>query len=101
MVSTSPQYVVLSKARSLLVLELESGFVWLLGAYVDLLLSSATRATRFSVISDSIPQCKAYCSAGLCLPGKSMFARPKIIALSWPKIVCPVVDGKHLATCGM
>ena len=27
-----------------------------------------------------------------------MFARPKMIAPSWPKVVRPVADGKDLAT---
>ena len=59
---------------------------------------------------------KLYRSAGLCLLGnmdniisdnkvsmlgKSMFARPKMIAPSWPKIVRPVADGKDLATRGL
>ena len=44
---------------------------------------------------------KLYGSAGLCLPGKSIFARPKTIAPSWPKVVCPVADGKDVARCGL
>ena len=44
---------------------------------------------------------KLYRSAGLCLPGKSMFARPKMIAHSWPKVVRPVADGKDVATRGL
>ena len=44
---------------------------------------------------------KLYRSAGLCLPGKSMFARPKMIAPSWPKVVRPVADGKDVARCGL
>ena len=35
---------------------------------------------------------KLYGSAGLCLPGKSMFARSKTIAHSWPKVVHPIAD---------
>ena len=48
--------------------------------------------------------CKAYKldgSAELCLPGKSIFARPKTIAPSWPKVVCPIADGKDVARCGL
>ena len=48
--------------------------------------------------------CKAYKFyglAGLCLPGESMFARPKTIAPSWSKIVRLVVDGKDAATRGL
>ena len=48
--------------------------------------------------------CKAYKFyglAGLCLPGESMFARPKTIAPSWPKIVRLVTDGKDAATRGL
>ena len=44
---------------------------------------------------------KLYRSAGLCLLGKSMFAQPKMIAPSWPKVVRPVADGKDVATRGM
>ena len=44
---------------------------------------------------------KLYGSAGLCLPGKSMFARSKTIAPSWPKVVRPVADGKDVATRGL
>ena len=44
---------------------------------------------------------KLYRSAGLCLPGKSMFARPKMIAPSWPNVVRPVTDGKDVARCGL
>ena len=44
---------------------------------------------------------KLYGSAGLCLPGKSIFARPKMIAPSWPKVVRPVADGKDVARCGL
>ena len=44
---------------------------------------------------------KLYCSAGLCLPGKSIFARPKTIAPSWPEVVRPVADGKDVASCGL
>ena len=44
---------------------------------------------------------KLYRSAGLCLPGKSMFTRPKTIAPSWPKVVCPVADDKDVARCGL
>ena len=33
--------------------------------------------------------------------GKSMFARLKMIAPSWPKVVCPVADGKDVATRGL
>ena len=46
---------------------------------------------------------KLYCSAGLCLPGtcKSIFARPKTIASSWPKVVRPDADGKDVASCGL
>ena len=42
-----------------------------------------------------------YCLAGLCLPGKSIFARPKMIAPSWPKVVRPVAGGKVVASCGL
>ena len=48
--------------------------------------------------------CKAYKldgSAELCLPGKSIFARPKTIAPSWPKVVYPIADGKDVARCGL
>ena len=44
---------------------------------------------------------KLYCSAGLCLPGESIFARSKTIAPSWPKVVRPVADGKDVARCGL
>ena len=44
---------------------------------------------------------KLYCSAGLCLPGKSIFVRPKMIAPSWPKVVRPIADGKDVARCGL
>ena len=44
---------------------------------------------------------KPYGSAGLCLPGKSMFSWPKMIAPSWPKVVRPVADGKDVARCGL
>ena len=44
---------------------------------------------------------KLYVSAGLCLPGKSMFARLKTIAPSWPKVVRPVADGEDVATRGL
>ena len=36
-----------------------------------------------------------------CLPGKSIFARPKMIGPSWPKVVRPVADGKYVATRGL
>ena len=39
-------------------------------------------------------------TAVLCLPSKSMFARPKMIVPSWPKIICPVADGKDVTTRG-
>ena len=48
--------------------------------------------------------CKAYKFyrlAGLCLPGESMFAQPKTIAPSWPKIIRPVADGKDVVTRGL
>ena len=44
---------------------------------------------------------KLYGSAGLCLPGKSMFAQSKTIAPSWPKVVRPVADGQDVATRGL
>ena len=44
---------------------------------------------------------KLYCLAGLCLPGKSIFARPKMIAPSWPKVVRPIAGGKVVASCGL
>ena len=40
-------------------------------------------------------------TAGLCLPDKLMFARPKMIAPSWPKVVSPVADGKDVASRGL
>ena len=48
--------------------------------------------------------CKAYKLYGLatlCLPGKSMFMRQKMIAPSWPKVVHPVADTKDVARCGL
>ena len=44
---------------------------------------------------------KLYCSAGLYLPGKSIFARPKMIAPTWPKVVRPVADHNDVARCGL
>ena len=38
-----------------------------------------------------------YGSAGLCLPGKSMFAWSKTTAPSWPKVVRPVANDKDVA----
>ena len=32
---------------------------------------------------------------------KSVFAQPKMIAPSWPRVVRPVADGKDIATRGL
>ena len=58
-------------------------------------------AKCFSVICRGVPQdghARPTNSTVLCLPGKSMFVRSKMIAPSWPKVVRPVADGKDLAT---
>ena len=44
---------------------------------------------------------KLYGSAGLCLPGKSMFTWSKTTASSWPKVVRPVANGKDVAARGL
>ena len=101
-----------SEARSLL--GLESCFVWLLGVFCVRLnfLSYSLRRLRpprHVLLSQKLwpPSrwsCKAYkryCLAGPCLPGKSNFARPKMIAPSWPKVVRPVADDKVVASCGL
>jgi hypothetical protein len=42
-----------------------------------------------------------YGSAELFSPGKSLFACPKMIVISWPKAVCPFADGDDVATRGL
>jgi hypothetical protein len=44
---------------------------------------------------------KLYGSAGLCSPGQSIFARPKMMAPSCPKAVHPFADGNDVATRGL
>ena len=64
------------------------------------LLFLATRATSPGAASSKVvPSLKVimqvytlYDSAGLCSPGKSIFARPKMIAPSWLKVICPFAD---------
>ena len=92
-----------SEARSLL--GLESCFVWRifcvrlnflsyslrrLRPRRHMLLSQKWAPSRWSCKAYKLyGSCKAYKlygSAGLCLPGKSIFARPKMIAPPWPKL---------------
>ena len=49
----------------------------------------------------SMQELQLYSFAGLCSPGKSMFAWPKMIAPSLPKLVRPFVDGSDVATRGL
>ena len=42
-----------------------------------------------------------YGSAGLCSPDISIFARPKMITPSWPKVAHPFTDGDNVASCGL
>jgi hypothetical protein len=59
------------------------------------------RQTSWAPLRWSCKTYKFYGSAGLRSPGKSIFARPKMIAPSWPRAVRPFADGDDVATRGL
>jgi hypothetical protein len=72
------------------------------------LLFSATQATSPGATVSKLPQgdhARPINSTVLldliCSPGKSIFARPKMIAPSWPKAVRPFTDCDDVATRGL
>ena len=101
--------VILSEARSLLGHEIHSmasGHISRMRLNFLTLFSDSDHVARcYYVKSCGLPQDDLvrptayilYCLAGLWLPGKSMFTRPKMMAPSWPKVICPIADGKDVA----